>query len=88
MQLRNFPFSSEGNERAFMTKLYAANANPEKRFFVSLLTRDISLIDAVIDLTDNSVNAAMKASDNKFNTSKDFEKLIPHKTSKPPSTST
>ena len=66
-----------------MTKLYPANANPEKRFFVSLLTRDISLIDAVIDLTDNSVNAAMKASDNKFNTSKDFEKLIPQKTSKP-----
>jgi len=67
-----------------MTKLYEANANPEKRFFVSLLTRDISLIDAVIDLTDNSVNAAMKASENKFNTSKDFQKLIPNRTSKPP----
>jgi len=67
-----------------MTRLFEANANPEKRFFVSLLTRDISLIDAVIDLTDNSVNAAMKAADNKFATSKDFEKLIPHRTSKPP----
>jgi hypothetical protein len=62
-----------------MTRLFEANANPEKRFFVSLLTRDISLIDAVIDLTDNSVNAAMKAADNKFATSKDFEKLIPHR---------
>ena len=66
-----------------MPKLFEANANPEKRFFVSLLTRDISLIDAVIDLTDNSVNAAMKASNNNLRTSKDFQRLVLHKTAKP-----
>lgn len=58
------------------TTLYEANANPEKRFFVSLITRDISLVDAIIDLTDNSVNAAMKSSGSNFNSSKDFQNLL------------
>ncbi len=38
-----------------------ANAHPEKRLFISLLTRDISLADAFLDLLDNSINAAMKS---------------------------
>lgn len=37
----------------------AANAQPEKRLFISLLTRDISLVDAILDILDNSINAAM-----------------------------
>lgn len=39
-----------------------ANAHPEKRLFISLLTRDISLADAFLDLLDNSINAALKSS--------------------------
>jgi hypothetical protein len=59
-----------------MAKLYEAEASPEKRLFISLITRDISLIDAIIDLTDNSVNAAMKRSSNPFASTKDFERYL------------
>lgn len=34
------------------------NAAPEKRFFISMLVKDIELVPAVIDLVDNSVDAA------------------------------
>ena len=33
-------------------------ASPEKRFFISMLVKDIELIPAVLDLVDNSVDAA------------------------------
>jgi hypothetical protein len=36
-----------------------ADASPEKRLFISLLTRDISLVDAVLDLIDNCINSAI-----------------------------
>src|ERR1700761_1604676 len=36
-----------------------ASAQPEKRLFISLITRDISLVDAVLDLIDNSINSAI-----------------------------
>jgi hypothetical protein len=35
-----------------------AEANPTKAFFVRMITRDISLIDCILDLIDNSVDAA------------------------------
>lgn len=35
---------------------------PQKRFFVSMLTRDIDLDDAILDLIDNSVDGAMRES--------------------------
>jgi len=37
-----------------------ANANPEKRFFIDLLTRDISLEDAILDLIDNAVDSLIR----------------------------
>jgi Histidine kinase-, DNA gyrase B-, and HSP90-like ATPase len=37
-----------------------ANANPTKEFFVSVLGKDISLIPAIIDLVDNSVDGARR----------------------------
>lgn len=37
-----------------------ADASPEKRLFISLLTRDIPLIAAFLDLVDNSINAAVE----------------------------
>jgi len=40
--------------------MYEANANPEKRFFIELLTRDISLEDAILDLIDNSIDSLVK----------------------------
>ncbi|WP_313680786.1 ATP-binding protein [Pseudescherichia sp.] len=46
------------------------SAAPAKKFFVDMLTRDIELIDAILDLIDNSLDGAMretidKASDEK-----------------------
>lgn len=42
-----------------MSEMVNADANPEKRLFISLLTRDIPMIAAFLDLIDNSVNAAL-----------------------------
>jgi hypothetical protein len=33
-------------------------ASPEKRFFISMLTKDIELLPAIVDLVDNSVDGA------------------------------
>src|SRR5688500_12973694 len=46
-----------GGEMADQMK---ADASPEKRLFISLLTRDIPLIAAFLDLIDNSINAAVE----------------------------
>lgn len=45
-----------------MTKatLDHAEASPTKRFFVSMLTRDISLADAILDLLDNCLDGALR----------------------------
>lgn len=40
-----------------------AAANPTKEFFVSMLTRDISIEDCILDLIDNSVDAAWALED-------------------------
>ncbi len=37
-----------------------ANASPTKDFFVSMLTRDISLPDAILDLVDNSLDGVLR----------------------------
>ncbi|AWG80525.1 ATP-binding protein [Vibrio parahaemolyticus] len=37
-------------------------ASPAKRFFVDMLTRDIELLDAILDLIDNSLDGAMRES--------------------------
>ena len=38
-----------------------AKANPTKAFFVRMITRDITLEDSILDLIDNSVDAAWKS---------------------------
>ena len=43
-----------------MNKSYV-NATPVKSFFVEMLTRDISLDDAILDLMDNSVDGVMRS---------------------------
>lgn len=43
-----------------MSATVQADASPEKRLFISLLTRDIPLIAAFLDLIDNSINAAVE----------------------------
>ena len=49
---------------------------PTKRFFVSMLTRDIDLSDAILDLIDNCVDGAMRTSrgkDDKFDAFNGYE---------------
>jgi hypothetical protein len=38
-----------------------ANANPSKSFFIAMLTRDIDLVDCILDLLDNSVDGISEA---------------------------
>ena len=39
----------------------SAKAAPTKRFFVSMLTRDITLTDAILDLVDNCLDGALRS---------------------------
>lgn len=53
-----------------------AQASPTKRFFVSMLTRDISLADAILDLLDNCLDGAMRLADgNNVDYAKHFVKI-------------
>lgn len=44
-----------------MNKVTKANANPTKGYFVSMITRDITLEDCILDLIDNSVDSAWRS---------------------------
>ncbi|MEG3147854.1 ATP-binding protein [Sphingomonas sp. RT2P30] len=49
-----------------------ADARPEKRLFISLLTRDIPLVAAFLDLLDNSINAAVEPVSPRLKTAIDY----------------
>jgi hypothetical protein len=59
-----------------MAQFVDAKASPEKRLFISLLTRDLSLVDAFLDLMDNSINSALVASNLPLSSAKDYIKLL------------
>jgi len=46
-------------------KRETVQATPTKRFFVSMLTRDIDLPDAILDLLDNCVDGVLRSTKNK-----------------------
>ncbi|HEX5751045.1 MAG TPA: ATP-binding protein [Archangium sp.] len=53
-----------------------AQASPTKQFFVSMLTRDISLDDAILDLVDNCLDGALRlANGNEVDYAKHFVKI-------------
>lgn len=54
----------------------SANAQPEKRLFISLLTRDLSLVDAFLDILDNSINAAMEPYADRLVDAKGYHDLL------------
>jgi hypothetical protein len=58
-----------------MVEKLLADATPEKRLFVSLITRDISLIDAFLDIIDNSINAALEPLADDLKTADDYQLL-------------
>jgi hypothetical protein len=53
-----------------------ADASPEKRLFVHLITRDITLADAILDLIDNSVNAALQPLSDSLKTADDYQRVL------------
>ncbi len=53
-----------------------ADASPEKRLFISLLTRDIALSAAFLDLIDNSVNAALEPYAARLQTADDYLEIL------------
>ena len=66
-----------------MNQKIKANANPEKRLFISLITRDISLADAFLDLIDNSINAAIEPIANDLQTAADYQAVLSDEERKP-----
>ena len=41
--------------------------NPTKKFFIEMITRDISIEDAIIDLLDNSIDGATQINPDNLN---------------------
>ena len=66
-----------------MIKTFPADASPEKRLFISLLTRDISMVAAFLDLIDNSVNAALEPFAEKLQTADDYAEILEEQEEKP-----
>jgi len=60
-----------------------ADASPEKRLFISLLTRDIPLVAAMLDLLDNSINAAVEPFADQLETAADYSKVFQDETINP-----
>ena len=60
-----------------------AKASPEKRLFISLITRDISLVDAFLDIVDNSINAALEPLASRLKTADDYQRLLANKRLEP-----
>ncbi len=58
-------------EKAKQTKYGSLNASPVKSFFVSMLTRDIKLDEAILDLLDNCVDGILRCK--KSNGNKPYE---------------
>lgn len=67
-----------------MGKTLSADASPEKRLFISLLTRDIPLVAALLDLLDNSINSAVERYSDRLTTAEEYlaffsdEAIQPH----------
>jgi hypothetical protein len=57
-----------------------ANASPQKRLFISLITRDITLADAILDLIDNSINAAIVPMADRLQTADNYQQLFTSRT--------
>lgn len=66
-----------------MTAQLLADASPEKRLFISLITRDIPLVAAFLDLVDNSINAAVEPASHRLLTAEDYVALFQDETVKP-----
>lgn len=66
-----------------MTDKINADASPEKHLFISLITRDIPLVAAFLDLIDNSINAAVEPASSRLRTAEDYLNLYRDETVTP-----
>lgn len=66
-----------------MVETISADASPEKRLFISLLTRDIPLVAAFLDLIDNSVNSAIEPFASRLKTAADYLDILQNDSIKP-----
>lgn len=66
-----------------MTEKIKADASPEKRLFISLITRDIPLVAAFLDLIDNAINAAVEPASHRLLTAEDYLKLFQDESVRP-----
>ena len=64
MFLRLYSF---GKKKINKMETNVIEGNPTKKFFIEMITRDISIEDAIIDLLDNSIDGANRLKDNDFN---------------------
>lgn len=65
------------NEELLAKAPDTAVAMPTKQFFVSMLTRDISLADAILDLVDNCLDGALRTAEGKaVDYSKHFVRIM------------
>lgn len=60
-----------------------ADASAEKRLFISLLTRDIPLVAAFLDLIDNSINSAIEPFSGRLKTAADYLAVLDDDSIKP-----
>ena len=60
-----------------------ADASAEKRLFISLLTRDIPLVAAFLDLIDNSINSAIEPFSDRLKTAADYLSIFDDETIRP-----
>jgi hypothetical protein len=63
-----------------MVEKLQADASPEKWLFISLITRDIPLVAAFLDLIDNSVNSAVEPYADRLKTAKDYQTILADET--------
>jgi hypothetical protein len=66
-----------------MVQTIQADASPEKRLFISLITRDISLAEAFLDIIDNSINAALEPMASELKSADDYQRLLANPKVKP-----
>lgn len=59
-----------------MTTALLADASPEKRLFISLITKDISIKAAFLDLIDNSINSVVEKFTDRLKTANDYETVL------------
>jgi Histidine kinase-, DNA gyrase B-, and HSP90-like ATPase len=66
---------TETENSKIIQESHIINASPTKNFFVDMLTRDIELEDAILDLLDNCIDGIQRTIEEKLNFDRPYEKF-------------